>query len=48
VYLLNADRHPVTESDATWIAPYCPQWFIASGPKPARYIYYKDINRLPR
>jgi (S)-ureidoglycine aminohydrolase len=48
VYRLDADWHPVTEGDTIWIAPYCPQWFIASGPKPARYIYYKDVNRLPR
>ena len=48
VYRLDADWHPVTAGDAIWIAPYCPQWFIASGPGPARYIYYKDINRLPR
>jgi len=48
VYRLDADWHPVTEGDAIWIAPYCPQWFIAAGPKLARYIYYKDINRLPR
>ena len=48
VYRLDADWHPVTTGDAIWIAPYCPQWFIASGPGPARYIYYKDVNRLPR
>jgi len=48
VYRLDADWHPVTAGDAIWIAPYCPQWFIASGPEPARYIYYKDVNRLPR
>jgi (S)-ureidoglycine aminohydrolase len=48
VYRLDADWHPVTAGDAIWIAPYCPQWFIASGPGPARYIYYKDVNRLPR
>lgn len=48
VYRLDNDWHPVTEGDTIWIAPYCPQWFIASGPKPARYIYYKDVNRLPR
>ena len=47
VYRLDADWHPVTAGDAIWIAPYCPQWFIASGPGPARYIYYKDVNRLP-
>jgi len=47
VYRLGDDWHPVTAGDAIWIAPYCPQWFIAGGPEPARYIYYKDINRPP-
>jgi (S)-ureidoglycine aminohydrolase len=47
VYRLGDDWHPVTAGDAIWIAPYCPQWFIAAGPGPARYIYYKDVNRLP-
>ncbi len=47
VYRLDADWHPVTAGDAIWIAPYCPQWFIAAGPEPARYIYYKDVNREP-
>ncbi len=47
VYRLGDDWHPVTTGDAIWIAPYCPQWFIAAGPKAARYIYYKDVNRLP-
>jgi (S)-ureidoglycine aminohydrolase len=48
VYRLDGDWHPVTTGDAIWIAPYCPQWFIAAGPQPARYIYYKDVNRLPK
>lgn len=47
VYRLDADWHPVTAGDALWIAPYCPQWFIAAGPQATRYIYYKDVNRLP-
>jgi (S)-ureidoglycine aminohydrolase len=47
VYRLDADWHPVTAGDAIWIAAYCPQWFIAAGHGPARYIYYKDVNRLP-
>jgi (S)-ureidoglycine aminohydrolase len=47
IYRLDADWHPVSAGDAIWIAPYCPQWFIAAGPEPARYIYYKDVNRLP-
>jgi (S)-ureidoglycine aminohydrolase len=48
VYRLNADRHPVAAGDAIWIAPYCPQWFIADGAQPARYIYFKDVNRMPK
>jgi len=48
VYRLGADRHPVMAGDAIWIAPYCPQWFIADGTQPARYIYYKDVNRMPK
>jgi (S)-ureidoglycine aminohydrolase len=47
IYRLDNDWYPVTAGDAIWIAPYCPQWFIAAGPEPARYIYYKDVNRLP-
>jgi (S)-ureidoglycine aminohydrolase len=48
VYRLDTDRHPVMAGDAMWIAPYCPQWFVADGPEPARYIYYKDVNRIPK
>jgi (S)-ureidoglycine aminohydrolase len=47
IYRLDTDWHPVTAGDAIWIASYCAQWFIAAGPGPARYIYYKDVNRLP-
>ena len=47
VYRLDEDWHPVQAGDCLWIAPYCPQWFIAAGPQPARYIYYKDVNRTP-
>ena len=47
VYRLGDHWYPVQAGDALWIAPYCPQWFIAAGPGPARYIYYKDVNRQP-
>ena len=30
-----------------WMAPFCPQWFVAMGKDPARYLYYKDVNRDP-
>jgi (S)-ureidoglycine aminohydrolase len=48
VYKLGDDWHPVQKGDALWLAPYCPQWFVAMGKTPARYIYYKDVNRAPR
>lgn len=48
VYKLGDDWHPVERGDALWLAPYCPQWFVAMGKSPARYIYYKDVNRAPR
>lgn len=48
VYKLGEDWHPVTKGDALWLAPYCPQWFVAMGKTRARYIYYKDVNRAPR
>ena len=45
IYRLDADWHPVQAGDVIWMAPYCPQWFVATGPAPASYIYYKDVNR---
>ena len=47
VYRLEDSWYPVTAGDCIWMAPYCPQWFVAMGKTPARYLYYKDVNRLP-
>lgn len=47
IYRLDESWYPVQEGDAIWMAAYCPQWFAATGKTPARYIYYKDINRDP-
>jgi (S)-ureidoglycine aminohydrolase len=47
IYRLGDDWHPVQAGDTIWMAPYCPQWFVATGKTPARYIYYKDVNRHP-
>lgn len=47
VYRLADSWYPVREGDAIWMAPYCPQWFVAMGKGPARYLYYKDVNRYP-
>jgi (S)-ureidoglycine aminohydrolase len=37
----------VTQGDAIWMGPYCPQWFAALGKEPAKYLLYKDVNRDP-
>ena len=47
IYRLDADWHPVQAGDVIWMAPFCPQWFVAMGRAPASYIYYKDVNRDP-
>jgi (S)-ureidoglycine aminohydrolase len=47
VYRLDDDWYPVRQGDVIWMAPYCPQWFVAMGKEPARYLYYKDVNRDP-
>jgi len=48
IYRLDSDWHPVQAGDVIWMAPYCPQWFVAMGKAPASYIYYKDVNRSPQ
>jgi (S)-ureidoglycine aminohydrolase len=45
VYRLESHWYPVEAGDCIWMAPYCPQWFTAMGKVPARYLYYKDVNR---
>lgn len=47
IYRLGDDWHPVQAGDVIWMASYCPQWFVAMGKEPARYLYYKDVNRDP-
>ena len=47
VYRLGDDWYPVQAGDVIWMASYCPQWFVAMGKQPARYLYYKDVNRDP-
>jgi len=46
IYRLDDDWHPVQAGDVIWMAAYCPQWFAATGKTPAKYIYYKDVNRM--
>ena len=45
IYRLSNDWYPVAQNDTIWMASYCPQWFAATGKKPARYLYYKDVSR---
>jgi (S)-ureidoglycine aminohydrolase len=47
VYRLGDDWYLVRAGDVIWMAAYCPQWFVAMGKSPARYLYYKDVNRDP-
>jgi (S)-ureidoglycine aminohydrolase len=47
VYRLGDAWYPVRQGDVIWMAPYCPQWFVAMGKGPARYLYYKGVNRDP-
>jgi (S)-ureidoglycine aminohydrolase len=47
IYRLENDWYPVKAGDVIWMAPFCPQWFVAMGKTPASYIYYKDVNRAP-
>ncbi|HEY3757063.1 MAG TPA: (S)-ureidoglycine aminohydrolase [Opitutaceae bacterium] len=45
VYRLEDAWYPVVAGDVIWMASYCPQWFVAIGKTPAKYLYYKDVNR---
>jgi (S)-ureidoglycine aminohydrolase len=45
IYRLEDCWYPVAAGDCIWMASYCPQWFTAMGKSPARYLYYKDVNR---
>src|SRR5262245_43002181 len=45
VYRLGDEWFPVQAGDVIWMASYCPQWFVAMGKQPARYLYYKDVHR---
>lgn len=47
LYRLEDQWYPVRGGDVIWMAPYCPQWFVAMGGAPASYLYYKNVNRLP-
>jgi (S)-ureidoglycine aminohydrolase len=45
VYYLGDRWHEVRAGDFIWMGPYVPQSFYATSSEPARYIYYKNVNR---
>ncbi len=45
VYYLGDRWYEVEAGDFIWMGPYVPQSFFATGSAPARYIYYKNVNR---
>ncbi|MEX1119664.1 MAG: (S)-ureidoglycine aminohydrolase [Terrimicrobiaceae bacterium] len=47
IYRLEDSWYPTKAGDVIWMGPYCPQWFVAMGDKPASYLYYKNVNRHP-
>ena len=46
-YKLGDTFYDVRAGDFIWMAPYCPQWFEASADGPAKYLIYKNFNRMP-
>ena len=45
LYWLNHDLIEVTQDDFIYMAPYCPQFFYATGWEKSAYLLYKDVNR---
>jgi (S)-ureidoglycine aminohydrolase len=48
IYRLDDAWYPVHAGDVIYMAPYCPQWFVAMGKTQAKYLIYKDWNRDPK
>ncbi len=46
-YRLGNEHHQVVFGDFIWMEAYCPQWFQAEGSGPAKYLIYKNFNRMP-
>ena len=44
-YHLDGAELPVAGEDFIYMAPYCPQGFVASEAGPAEYLLYKDVFR---
>ncbi len=46
-YRLGDNLHQVGPGDFIWMQAYCPQWFQADADGPAKYLIYKNFNRMP-
>ena len=45
MYLLQHDWHECWEEDFIYMAPFCPQFYYATGWSDTRYLLYKNVNR---
>ncbi len=45
IYWLNHDFIEVQKDDFIYMAPYCPQFYYATGWEKSAYLLYKDVNR---
>ncbi len=45
LYWLNHDLVEVQKDDFIYMAPFCPQFFYATGWEKSAYLLYKDVNR---
>ncbi len=45
VYWLNGDFIETKKDDFIYMAPFCPQFFYATGWEKSAYLLYKDVNR---
>jgi len=46
-YLLGDTTYDAHAGDFIWMKAFCPQWFQATSPTPAKYLIYKNFNRTP-
>lgn len=45
IYWLNGDFIETRKDDFIYMAPFCPQFFYATGWEKSAYLLYKDVNR---
>lgn len=45
IYWLNKDFMEVQKNDFIYMAPFCPQFYYATGWDKSAYLLYKDVNR---